>query len=111
MSNPVNLQEQLLAAQAAENTNNPFVATPDSDGEDEVTIEHARWLHGAVNDLNQRNAALEAQLAALQAIEQRIADIETRGGGPRPAAKRHVKVGKPLRFDGTRRDELQGFIT
>ena len=110
MSAQVNLQEQLAAAQAAAN---PFASTPDSDDEGEVTMEQARWLHDAVNELNQRSAALEAQLAALQEVERRLNDMETRGN-PRPVSnpvKRTAKVGRPPRFDGTRREELQGFVT
>ena len=109
MSAHVNPQAQMAAAQAAANL---FAATPDLDNEEEVTIEQARWLHDAVNDLNQRNAALEAQLAALQNLEQRLNDIENYGN-PRPAnrGRRTAKVGRPPRFDRTKREELQGFVT
>ncbi len=34
--------------------------TPDSDGEEEVTIAQARWLHTAVRELDERNNTLEA---------------------------------------------------
>jgi len=62
MSALVNLQEQLAVAQAAMDYDapNPFVGTPDSDGKEEVTIEQAKWLYDAVQDLNQRNATLVA---------------------------------------------------
>ena len=62
MSALVNLQEQLAAAQAAIDYDapNPFVGMPDSDSKEEVTIEQAKWLYDAVQDLNQRNATLVA---------------------------------------------------
>ena len=115
MSAPVNLQEQLAAAQAAmdHDAPNPFVGTPDSDGEEEATMEQAKWLHDAVQDLNQRNATLVAQIAALQTIEKRLNDMEARGN-PRATvtpARRNAKVGTPPRFDGTKREDLQGFLT
>jgi len=116
MSSPVNLQEQLAAAQAAmdHDAPDPFNGTPDSDGEEEeVTMEQARWLHDAVQDLNQRNATLVAQIAALQTIEERLNDMEARGNPRAPVtpARRNAKVGTPPRFDGTKREELQGFLT
>ncbi len=104
MSAHVNHQAQMAAAQAAANL---FLATPDSDNEEEVTIEQARWLYNAVNDLNQRNAALEAQLAALQNLEQRLNDIENYSN-PWPAncSRQTAKVRRLPRFDRTKREEL-----
>ncbi len=105
----VNLQAQIAAAQAAANL---FTATPDLDNEEEVTIEQARQLYNVVNDLNQRNAALEAQLAALQNLKQRLNNIENYSN-PWPAncSQQTAKVGRPPRFDRTKREELQGFVT
>jgi len=76
-------------------------------------MEQARWLHDAVQDLNQRNATLVAQITALQTIEQRLNDMEARGNPRAPVtpARRNAKVGTPPRFDGTKREELQGFLT
>ena len=76
-------------------------------------MEQARWLHDAVQDLNQQNATLVAQITALQTVERRLNDMEARGN-PRAAAapaRRNAKVGTPPRFDGTKREELQGFLT
>jgi hypothetical protein len=81
--------------------------TPDSDREEEVTAEQARWLYNAVNELNACNNALEVQLATLQIIEQRINDIENRGGNrPANSSRRTAKVGRLPRFDRTKREEL-----
>ncbi len=67
----------------------------------------ARWLYTVVRELDERNNTLEAQLAALQVVEQRLNDIEACGGSrqARPA-RRTAKVGRPPRFDRTRREEL-----
>ncbi len=72
----------------------------------------ARWLHTIVRELDERNNTLEAQLAALQVVEQRLNDIEARGRSrqARPACQT-AKVGRPPRFNRTRQKELQGFIT
>ena len=47
------------------NAPNPFIGMPDSDGKEEVTIEQAKWLYDTVQDLNQYNATLVAQITAL----------------------------------------------
>ena len=81
--------------------------TPDSDGEEEVTMAQARWLHTAVRELDERNNTLEAQLAALQVVEQRLNNMEARGGSRQAGlARRTAKVSRPPRFDKTRREEL-----
>ena len=86
--------------------------TSDSDGEEEVTMAQARWLYTIVKELNERNNTLEAQLAVLQVVEQRLDNIEARGGSRQARlARRTAKVGRPPYFDGTRREKLQGFIT
>ncbi len=109
MSAYVNHQAQIAAAQAAANL---FAATPDSDNKEEVTIEQARQLYNAVNDLNQHNATLEAQLTALQHLEQRLNNIENYSN-PRPVncSQRTAKVGRLPCFDRTKQEELQGFVT
>ncbi len=72
----------------------------------------ARQLHTAVKELNERNNMLETQLAALQVVEQRLNNIEARGRSRQARPVRWTaKVGRPPRFDRTRREELQGFIT
>ena len=109
MSAHVNLQAQIAAAQAAAN---PFTATPDLDNKEEVTIEQARWLYNAVNDLNQRNAALEVQLAALQNLKQRLNDIENYSNPwPVNCGQQTAKVRRLPCFDRTKQEELQGFVT
>ncbi len=86
--------------------------TLDSDSEEEVTIAQARQLHTIVRELDECNNALEAQLAALQVVEQRLNDIEACGRSRQARlARQTAKVGRPSYFDGTRREELQGFIT
>ena len=86
--------------------------TPDSNGEEEVTIAQARWLHTAVRELDERNNTLETQLATLQVVEQRLNDMEARGGSRQAGlARQTAKVGRPPRFDRTRQEKLQGFIT
>ena len=58
---------------------NPFTNnTLDSDSEEEVTIAQARWLYTIVKELDERNNTLEAQLAILQVVEQRLNNIEAR---------------------------------
>ncbi len=85
--------------------------TPDSDSEEEITIAQARQLYTIVKELDEYNNTLETQLAILQVVEQCLDSIEARGRSRQARlARRTAKVGRPPRFDRTRREELQGFV-
>src|SRR3954462_10885770 len=98
-------------------TSDPAIEIDSDDDEDTKNLKQAvLTLKGMVDNLLTKTSGVAYASSVLEGyniLEERLAAVETGGGGTAPvegARLLNVKLGPPPTFDGTRTEELPGFL-